>query len=254
MRDLCRKFQISSRRAHHGADCAVPAGADGADSRIHQAPPRRNQDRVRASAAGADLPRDLRHHDLPGAGDAGGAGAGGLHARAARTCCGGRWARRSPRKWPSSATTFVKGCARGEQHPGAPRPTRYSICWRSSPATASTSRTPPPTPCVAYQTAYLKANYPVEFFCAMMTNDMADTEKLSQYIAEARGMGIEVLPPDVNESQVYFAPAQSRAGVPPAQPARQPQRRTGETPVLLWPSASGWRPSRASGRSRWRRS
>jgi DNA polymerase-3 subunit alpha len=60
---------------------------------------------------------------------------------------------------------------------------------------------------VAYQTAYLKANYPVEFFCAMMTNDMGDTEKLSQYIAEARSMGIEVLPPDINESQVYFAPA-----------------------------------------------
>jgi DNA polymerase-3 subunit alpha len=60
---------------------------------------------------------------------------------------------------------------------------------------------------VAYQTAYLKANYPIEFFCAMMTNDMADTDKLSQYIAEARAMGIEVLPPDVNESDVYFAPA-----------------------------------------------
>ena len=60
---------------------------------------------------------------------------------------------------------------------------------------------------VAYQTAYLKANYPVEFLCAMMTNDMADTAKLSQFIAEARTMGIEVLPPDVNESRVVFAPA-----------------------------------------------
>src|SRR5664280_3496873 len=60
---------------------------------------------------------------------------------------------------------------------------------------------------VAYQTAYLKANYPVEFFCAMMTNDVADTEKLSAYIAEARDFGIEVLGPDVNESGVYFAPA-----------------------------------------------
>jgi len=60
---------------------------------------------------------------------------------------------------------------------------------------------------VAYQTAYLKANYPVEFFCAMMTNDMAATEKLSEYIAEARAFGIEVLGPDVNESGVYFAPA-----------------------------------------------
>jgi len=60
---------------------------------------------------------------------------------------------------------------------------------------------------VAYQTAYLKANYPVEFLCAMMTNDMGDTAKLAQFIAEARVMGIEVLAPDVNESQVAFAPA-----------------------------------------------
>src|SRR5438270_7171445 len=69
---------------------------------------------------------------------------------------------------------------------------------------------------VAYQTAYLKANFPVEFFCAMMTNDMADTEKLSKYIDEAREFGIEVLQPDVNESGLYFEPTQSRAGVPPA--------------------------------------
>ncbi|MGA2179622.1 MAG: DNA polymerase III subunit alpha [Verrucomicrobiota bacterium] len=69
---------------------------------------------------------------------------------------------------------------------------------------------------VAYQTAYLKANYPVEFFCAMMTNDMADTAKLSQYINEAREFGIEVLQPDVNESQVYFAPAERGAAVPAA--------------------------------------
>ena len=60
---------------------------------------------------------------------------------------------------------------------------------------------------VAYQTAYLKANYTVEFLSAMMTNDMGDTAKLSQYIAEARTMDIEVLPPDVNESEMFFAPA-----------------------------------------------
>ena len=60
---------------------------------------------------------------------------------------------------------------------------------------------------VSYQTAYLKANYPVEFFCAMMTNDMGDLDKLAQYIAEAKVFGIEVLQPDVNESSVYFAPA-----------------------------------------------
>ena len=84
---------------------------------------------------------------------------------------------------------------------------------------------------VAYQTAYLKANYPVEFLCAMMTNDMGDLEKLSQYIAEARAFGIEVLGPDVNESRVFFAPAPSvvaRASRP-----FEDKKHTGGTPVPL---------------------
>ena len=61
---------------------------------------------------------------------------------------------------------------------------------------------------VAYQTAYLKAHYPVEFLAAMMTNDMGDTAKLTILIEEAKQMGVEVQPPDVNESRVVFAPAQ----------------------------------------------
>ncbi len=85
---------------------------------------------------------------------------------------------------------------------------------------------------VAYQTAYLKANYPVEFYCAMMTNDMAATEKLSEYIAEAREVGIEVLGPDVNESSVYFAPAQSLVARA-SRPCEQSKEHTGETPVPL---------------------
>ena len=83
---------------------------------------------------------------------------------------------------------------------------------------------------VAYQTAYLKANYPVEFFCAMMTNDMADTDKLGQYIAEARGMGIEVLPPDVNESQVHFSPAAQSSTAPDAATNHAPQA-DGQSPA-----------------------
>ena len=62
---------------------------------------------------------------------------------------------------------------------------------------------------VAYQTAYLKANFPVEFLSAMLTNDMGDTAKMSILIQEARTLGVEVLPPDINESQVVFAPARS---------------------------------------------
>jgi DNA polymerase-3 subunit alpha len=56
----------------------------------------------------------------------------------------------------------------------------------------------------AYQTIYLKANYPSEFLAANCTNDMSDTDRLAQLIHEAREMGIKVLPPDVNLSQKEF--------------------------------------------------
>ena len=45
-----------------------------------------------------------------------------------------------------------------------------------------------------------------------MTNDMGDTAKLSVLIAEAQAFGVEVLPPDVNESGVYFTPAKKEDG------------------------------------------
>ena len=60
---------------------------------------------------------------------------------------------------------------------------------------------------VAYQTAWLKTHYPVEFLAALCTNDMGDTSKLTVLINEARTMDVEILPPDINESRVTFAPA-----------------------------------------------
>jgi DNA polymerase-3 subunit alpha len=57
---------------------------------------------------------------------------------------------------------------------------------------------------LAYETAYLKANYPVFFMAALLTSERANTEKMVQYIGECREMGIRVLPPDVNESDLYF--------------------------------------------------
>jgi DNA polymerase-3 subunit alpha len=60
---------------------------------------------------------------------------------------------------------------------------------------------------VAYQTAYFKANYPVEFMAALLTSEMGDTEKIVKYIEECRAMGIRVEPPDVNVSAVQFSVA-----------------------------------------------
>ncbi len=57
---------------------------------------------------------------------------------------------------------------------------------------------------VSYQTAYLKARYPVEFMAALLTNDRTNTDKVVKDMSECREMGIEVLPPDVNESDLHF--------------------------------------------------
>jgi len=57
---------------------------------------------------------------------------------------------------------------------------------------------------IAYQTAYLKAHYPAEFMAALMTFEMGDSDKLTQYLQEAKRMGLKVLPPDVNESDRDF--------------------------------------------------
>ncbi len=57
---------------------------------------------------------------------------------------------------------------------------------------------------VAYQTAWLKANYPVEFMAAVLSNELANTDKIQLFINECKCMGIEVQAPDVNESGVRF--------------------------------------------------
>jgi DNA polymerase-3 subunit alpha len=58
---------------------------------------------------------------------------------------------------------------------------------------------------IAYQTAFLKANHPLQYLTALMTSVKDKTDKLVEYIDESKKMGIEVLPPDVNESLVDFA-------------------------------------------------
>ncbi len=58
---------------------------------------------------------------------------------------------------------------------------------------------------VAYQTAYLKANYPLEYYAALMATQAGDTEKLVAFVEDARRNKIELLPPDINKSQLGFA-------------------------------------------------
>ncbi len=60
---------------------------------------------------------------------------------------------------------------------------------------------------VTYQTAYLKANYPLEYMAALLTANSGDTDKVQKYIATCMSMGIQIEPPDINRSGVDFTPA-----------------------------------------------
>jgi DNA polymerase-3 subunit alpha len=118
--------------------------------------------------------------------------------------------KKKPEEMAKQRAVFVKGCREKNRIPEAKANDIFDLLEKFAGYGFNKSHAAAYA-VVAYQTAYLKANYPVEFFCAMMTNDMADTAKLSQYINEAREFGIEVLQPDVNESGVYFTPAVGRA-------------------------------------------
>jgi DNA polymerase-3 subunit alpha len=69
---------------------------------------------------------------------------------------------------------------------------------------------------ITYQTAWLKAHYPVEFMAALLTSEKDNTDKVVAHIAEARADGITVLPPDVNDSELAFG-----VGADPKNPGKK---------------------------------
>jgi len=62
---------------------------------------------------------------------------------------------------------------------------------------------------ISYQTAYLKANYPAEFMAALLSSEIGNSDKIPVFIAEAIEMDLNILPPDINESDVRFKPAKN---------------------------------------------
>ena len=59
---------------------------------------------------------------------------------------------------------------------------------------------------ISYRMCWLKAHYPVEFMCAVLSNEVDDTDKISFYVDETKRMGLTLLPPDLNRSMLKFAP------------------------------------------------
>ena len=125
-----------------------------------------------------------------------------LFARAKPTCCAAQWARRFARKCRRSASASSPGAVERGHRPHQAdaifdlleRFAEYGFNKSHAAAYAL----------VAYQTAYMKANYPVEFLAATMTLDMGNTDKLAEFRAEAERLGISVDPPSINRSGVDF--------------------------------------------------
>jgi len=65
---------------------------------------------------------------------------------------------------------------------------------------------------VAYETSYMKANFPIEYMTALLMADSGDTDKVSEIITECKRLGIEVLPPDINESFTDFTIVKDNSG------------------------------------------
>lgn len=81
---------------------------------------------------------------------------------------------------------------------------------------------------LAFQTAYLKAHYPIHFMASMLTAVMGSHRKVAEYVVECRRMDIEVLPPDVNESGILFTPVLAPSNRTKAGQAAETQRLEGE--------------------------
>ena len=183
---LYRPGPLGSGMVKDFVDCKHGRAADRED-----APARRRAPRAH-----------VRRHRLPGAGHADRAGARRLLARRRRS---------AP---PRDGQEEARGDGQAEEH----------LRRRAPRTTASTRRTPSASSAlleyfagygfnkshsaayalITYQTAYLKAHYPVEFLCALMTSDKDKIEKVVRTIADARAMGVTVLPPDINESDTDF--------------------------------------------------
>ena len=144
----------------------------------------------------------LRRHRLSGTGDAHLERRSPASRSARPTCCARRWARRTPRSWRSSAASS----SRARRSTGINEKKAAHIFdlmehfagygFNKSHSTAYAF--------LAYQTAYLKANYPWHFAAALLTIEAQNTDKLALYLGECRERGIPVLPPDINESQLRF--------------------------------------------------
>ena len=166
MRDVLRQMRPDRFEDLIAARRAVPSRPDGQHPRLLPAQARRD---VGGAAPGDSRHpgRDLRHHGLPGTGDADRAAHGAATAWAAPTCCAARWARRSAPRWRRSARSSSTAPSSAASTP-AKAAEVFDLMAKFADYGFNKSHAAAYA-LVAYQTAWMKANHPVAFLAACMS-------------------------------------------------------------------------------------
>lgn len=113
--------------------------------------------------------------------------------------------KKDPEKMAQQRKIFVKGCADTNNIPEARANEIFDLLEKFAGYGFNKSHSAA-YGLVTYQTAYLKANYPVEFMCGVLSNEISNTDKIAIFVGEVQSMGITILPPHVNFSGVQFLP------------------------------------------------
>jgi DNA polymerase-3 subunit alpha len=100
---------------------------------------------------------------------------------------------------------FIEGCAKTNKIPAAKAQEIYDMIEKFADYGFNKSHSAAYS-VVAMQTAYLKAHYPEEFMSALLSSEMGNMDKIPVFVVECRAMGLEILPPHINESEVRFSP------------------------------------------------
>ena len=114
--------------------------------------------------------------------------------------------KKKPEEMAKMKSLFVEGCARTNQIPGKKAEEIFALIEKFAGYGFNKSHSAAYS-VVAFQTAYLKAHYPEEFMSALLSSEMGNLDKIPTFIVECRAMGLEVLPPHINESEVRFSPS-----------------------------------------------
>lgn len=121
--------------------------------------------------------------------------------------------KKDPEKMAQERSRFVKGCGEVHQIDEKTANAIFDVLEKFAGYGFNKSHSAA-YGLVSYQTAYLKAKYPVEFMAALLSNEFGNTDKISVLVAECARMGIRILPPDINRSVLRFQPEIQEDGKP----------------------------------------